>query len=192
VDVPLNPKSMMGFAVKLAERFGDEAYFAALCLRRGTVGPEPPHRVVQALLALERYGIMGGAIAAGAIRHGDCIAVSDERGELTYRELDQRTNALANAWRDRGLEPGEGVAILARNHRGFLESVFAGAKCGARVVLLNTSFAGPQIREVAGREGTDLLVYDDEYAEMVRRTSSRRGAATSPRLRAPARTRSMR
>ena len=57
------------------------------------------------------------------------------------------------------------MAILARNHRGFLEAVFAAAKCGARIVLLNTSFAGPQIREVATREGTDLLVYDEEYAD---------------------------
>ena len=37
----------------------------------------------------------------------------------------------------------------------------------ARSILLNTSFAGPQIREVAEREGTDLLVYDDEYAELL-------------------------
>ncbi len=57
------------------------------------------------------------------------------------------------------------MAILARNHRGFLDAIFAAAKCGARIVLLNTSFAGPQIREVAEREGTDLLVYDDEYSE---------------------------
>ena len=91
----------------------------------------------------------------------------DERGELTYKELHEHSNAIANAWRERGLEPGEGVAILVRNHRGFLEAVFAAAKCGARIVLLNTSFAGPQIREVAQREGTDLLVYDDEYAEML-------------------------
>jgi fatty-acyl-CoA synthase len=35
------------------------------------------------------------------------------------------------------------------------------------VILLNTSFAGPQIREVAEREGTDLLVYDDEYSEVL-------------------------
>ena len=104
---------------------------------------------------------------AGAIRHGDRAVMIDERGELSYKELDERTNALANAWRERGLEAGEGVAILARNHRGFLEAVFAAAKCGARIVLLNTSFAGPQIREVAEREGTDLLVYDDEYAEML-------------------------
>ena len=119
-------------------------------------------------LGFQRYGLLAGAVVAGAIRHGDRAVMIDERGELSYQELDQRTNALANAWRERGLEAGQGVAILARNHRGFLESVFAAAKCGARIVLLNTSFAGPQIREVAQREGTDLLVYDDEYADTLR------------------------
>ncbi|MEA2158163.1 MAG: fatty-acyl-CoA synthase, partial [Solirubrobacteraceae bacterium] len=157
------------------ERFGDEAYFAALCIRSGLVGPELPHRVAQLLLAFERFGMLGGAVAAGAIRHGDRTAVIDERGALTYRELDQRSSALANAWREHGLEPGEGVAILVRNHRGFLDAVFAAAKCGARIVLLNTSFAAPQIREVADREGTDLLVYDDEYGEMLEGVDPPRG-----------------
>ena len=131
------------------------------------VALEPPHHFAQALLAFQRYGLLGGTVAVGAIRHGDQLAMIDERGELTYKELDARSSALANAWRERGLEPEEGVAILVRNHRGFMESVFAAAKCGARIVLLNTSFAGPQIREVAGREGTDLLVYDDEYSKVL-------------------------
>ena len=116
------------------------------------------------LLAFERFGMLAGTVAIGAIRHGDRVAIRDELGDITYRQLDERTNALANAWREQGLAAGDGVAILVRNHRGFLEAVFAAAKCGARIVLLNTSFAAPQIREVAGREGTDLLVYDDEYA----------------------------
>ena len=163
----LDPKSIIRGSFKLAERAGDEAYFAALCVRRGVVGMDPPHRVAQMLLAFERYGMVGGAAVAGAARHGDRAAIIDERGELTYKQLDEHSNALANAWREHGLQPEEGVAILARNHRGFLESVFAAAKCGARIVLLNTSFAGPQIREVAEREGTDLLVYDDEYSEML-------------------------
>jgi fatty-acyl-CoA synthase len=119
------------------------------------------------LIAFERYGLLAGAVTIGAIRHGDQVAIRDERGDLTYRELDLRSNALANAWREVGLKPGDGVAVLARNHRGFLDALFAAAKCGARIILLNTSFAGPQIREVAGREGTDLLVYDDEYAEVL-------------------------
>src|SRR5205807_2366265 len=107
---------------------------------------------------------------------GDHVAIRAERGDVTYKELDARTNALANAWRERGLEAGDGVAILVRNHRGFLEAVFAAAKCGARIILLNTSFAGPQIREVAEREGTHLLVYDDEYRETLEGVEVERGS----------------
>jgi len=165
--VELDPRAIIKGSLKLAERAGDEAYFAALCVRSGVVGLEPPRRVAKMLLEFERYGLLGGSIAIGAIRDGDRAAMIDERGALTYAQLHENSSAIANAWRDRGFEPGEGVAILARNHRGFLEAVFAAAKCGARTVLLNTSFAGPQIREVAEREGTDLLVYDDEYAEVL-------------------------
>ena len=163
----LDPRTLVGGGLKLVERFGDEAYFAAVCIRSGMVGPELPHRVAQMLLAFERHGMLAGAVTIGAIRHGDRVAIRDERGDVTYSELDERTNALANAWYERGFRPGDGVAVLVRNHRGFLESVFAAAKLGAKIILLNTSFAGPQIREVAEREGTDLLVYDDEYAEVL-------------------------
>jgi fatty-acyl-CoA synthase len=131
------------------------------------LGPEPPQRVAQLVRGLQRYGLIGGAVVAGGLRYGDRAVMIDERGELTYTELDERSNALANSWREHGLKAGEGVAILARNHRGFLEAVFAAAKSGARIVLLNTSFAGPQIREVATREGTDLLVYDEEYGQIL-------------------------
>ena len=167
VSAARNPKGLIAGAAKLAERAGDEAYFAALSVRSGLIGPEPPQRVPQLVRGFQRYGLIGGAAVAGALRYADRAVMIDERGELSYRELDERTNALANAWREHGLTAGEGVAILARNHRGFIEAVFAAAKCGARIVLLNTSFAGPQIREVATREGTDLLVYDDEYSEIL-------------------------
>ena len=119
--VDLNPSELIRGGLKLAERAGDEAYFAALCIRSGVVGLEPPHRLAKLALAFERFGMLAGAVAVGAVRHGDRIAVIDERGELSYKQLHERSNAIANAWRERGLEPGEGVAILVRNHRGFLE-----------------------------------------------------------------------
>jgi fatty-acyl-CoA synthase len=173
LDIDL--KGITAGAERLIERFGDEAYFAIVCIRAGMVGLELPHRTAQILLGFERHGLLGGAVAMGGVRNGDRIAVSDERGELSYVQMHERSNALANAWRQHGLQPGEGVAILARNHRGFLDAVFAAAKCGAKIVLLNTSFAGPQIREVAGREGTDLLVHDDEYADQLDGIEPRRG-----------------
>jgi fatty-acyl-CoA synthase len=144
-------------------------------VRSGLVRPESPQRVARIARAYDRHGLLAAAVSIGAIRHGDRAALIDERGELTFQDLDRRSNALANGWRERGLQPGEGVAILVKNHRGLLDAVFAAAKCGARIVLLNTSFAGPQIREVAGREGTDLLVYDDEYGELLEGIDPPRG-----------------
>ena len=62
---------------------------------------------------------------------------------------------------------GDGVALLMRNHAGLIESVFACGKAGARIILLNTDFAGPQIRDVAEREGARLLICDEEYVPLL-------------------------
>jgi fatty-acyl-CoA synthase len=163
----VNLKRLLGTGTKLAIRAGDETYFARVCFRAGVFGIESPRRLARIVHSIERHGLLASSIAIGAIRHPDRVAVRDERGDLTYRELHERTNAVANGFRQRGLRPGDGVAILVRNHRGFLEAVFGAILCGARVILLNTSFAGPQLREVAEREGTDLLVYDDEFGAIV-------------------------
>ncbi|QVI24590.1 acyl-CoA synthetase [Nocardia tengchongensis] len=123
-----------------------------------------------------RYGTLAAGLRLSAARFGGRTAVIDELGELTFAELEDRSNRLANAWRERGLKPREGVAVLARNHRGLLDAIFAAAKCGARIILLNTDFAAPQIRDVASREGTDLLVYDDEYADLLGEVRPKRGS----------------
>ncbi|RZI91715.1 MAG: hypothetical protein EOO67_10095, partial [Microbacterium sp.] len=141
----------------------------------GMLRADPPWVLARAGAAIARYGAIGAALGIAAARFGDRIGVRDERGDLTYAELDRRSNAIANQWRDLGLRPGDGVALLIRNHRGFLESFYAAAKCGARIVLLNTDFAGPQIREVSAREGVDLFVHDEEYSPVLDGLSPRLG-----------------
>ncbi|EHN10154.1 Long-chain-fatty-acid--CoA ligase [Patulibacter medicamentivorans] len=162
-----DPRSLLSGATQLAGRANDEAHFALTLLRAGLLGPVAPHKAVGALRALERWGMLGAAIRVAAARHGDRVGVIDDRGSVTYAELDRRSNALANAWLAHGLLPGDGVAILCRNHRWFLLATFACAKAGARAIFLNTDFAGPQIREVSEREGTRMLVHDDEYGEFL-------------------------
>jgi fatty-acyl-CoA synthase len=152
---------------QLAERLGNEAYYAALCLRSGVVGLEPPWRIARMLLEVERYGTLGALSGIAALRHRDHLVMVDDLGELTYGELGERVDALATAWIEEGLQAGDGVALLERNHRGLLVALFAAARCGAKVILLNTGFSGPQIREVCEREGTDLLVYDEEFEHLV-------------------------
>ncbi|WP_405165703.1 acyl-CoA synthetase [Nocardia sp. NBC_01499] len=154
-------------ATGVARRAVDETYYATLAVRAGLVTPERPDRLAQIGAAVVRSGMLGALPTVAALRYRDRAALIDELGTVTFRELDQRTSALANAWRARGLRDGEGVAILVRNHRGFHYAVLAAAKCGARIVLLNTDFAGPQLREVVAREGADLLVFDEEYTEIL-------------------------
>lgn len=60
------------------------------------------------------------------------------------------------------------MAILARNHRWFVIANYGAARVGARTIMLNTEFSGPQIRDVSEREGAKLIIYDDEYAEAVK------------------------
>ena len=56
---------------------------------------------------------------------------------------------------------------MARNHRGFIDATVAGAKLGADILFLNTAFAGPQLVEVLEREDPKVVVYDEEFSELL-------------------------
>jgi fatty-acyl-CoA synthase len=149
-----------------------------LYARSGGLRLIQPGRILPVLRAVHRYGILGAATVITAARDPNGVALIDERGALSFGELDNRTNALANEWRRRGLGPGASLAILAGNHRGFLEAVFAAGKCGAGVLLLNTGFSSVQLADMLAREGPhlcDLLVYDEEYSAVVADVQPRLG-----------------
>jgi fatty-acyl-CoA synthase len=134
----------------------------------GLLGPTMPDRLVKAGIALWRFGpTPAAACVASAARYPDDLAVIDERGWLTFGELHHRTNALAHALADQGVNEGDNVALLCRNHRGFVEATVACSKLGANVLYLNTGFAGPQIAEVVARERAAALIYDDEFASLI-------------------------
>jgi fatty-acyl-CoA synthase len=158
---------------RLIWRIGDEGWAVLQLGRAGLLRPMSPLGLAAILRAVSDYGELGAAATLAAVRHRDAVGLIDERGALTFGDLDARSNAVANEWRRAGLRPGSTIAILARNHRGLLDALFAGTKTGARIVLLNTDFGSDQIREVIAREGAELLVYDDEYAEAVSATEVR-------------------
>ena len=81
-------------------------------------------------------------IATAAIHHPHEIAVIDERGSLSFERLHRRSNALARSFAAMGVGYGDGIGIMCRNHRGFLEATLAAAKLGASALYLNTMFAG--------------------------------------------------
>lgn len=106
-------------------------------------------------------------IAVSAQRCPNRPAIIDERGVLSYRELDGRANALAAALQQFPGGAPQVVGIMCRNHRGFVDALAASERIGADVLLLNTSFAGPALAEVVARERPGLIIYDDEFSDVV-------------------------
>ena len=134
----------------------------------GLLAAMRPDKYVRIAAALRREGITStSGIAMSARRCPTRPGFVDELGTLTYRELDQRANALAAALQQLTVDSPSSVGILCRNHRGFLDALAATDRIGADVLLLNTAFAGPALTEVIGRERPDVVIYDEEFAASV-------------------------
>jgi acyl-CoA synthetase (AMP-forming)/AMP-acid ligase II/uncharacterized membrane protein len=141
----------------------------------GVVRPMRPDRLLKFVQTLMRWG---RSPAAGAIalsnRYPNETMVADELGALTFSDIHRRSNALAHSLSDLGVVEGDGVGIMCRNHRGFIESTFAVSKLGANSLYLNTAFAGPQLAEVVDREGPKAIIYDEEFAGLLAEAGKRR------------------
>jgi len=162
----------MGMARSLAERarqsVADSVFELKVLREAGVVGLHRPDKSAKVVSAFIRWGASPAlGITTAAIHYPDEPALIDERGSLTFEELHRRSNALAHAFAGMGIGYGDGVGVMCRNHRGFIEATLAAAKLGASALYLNTMFAGPQLVEVMQREGPKALVYDEEFAGLL-------------------------
>ncbi len=135
--------------------------------RRGMIEPLRPDRAVHAARSIRRYGAFGGLLAHAAARYGDAPAVTDDTGTVSFAELEAASNALARGLVAGGVGQDAVIALLYRNHRGILLALTAANKVGARVVLMNTGFAGPQLADVCVREGVAAVLADEEFSDLL-------------------------
>ena len=134
----------------------------------GVLRPIPPAALARMGRTLKDWGTgPAGGFIAMAIREPRRVGLIDEKGSLTWGELHTRSNALARALAARGVGEGDSVAIMCRNHRGFVEACVATAKLGADILLLNTAFAGPQLVDVLEREGPQVVIHDEEFTGLL-------------------------
>ncbi|GAA4715758.1 AMP-binding protein [Nocardioides conyzicola] len=136
--------------------------------RAGVLRPHSPIALARAAKALKDWGVgPAGGFTAAALLDPRRTAIVDELGSLTYDEVHRRSNALARALADLGVSAGDGVAVMCRNHRGFIDASLATAKLGADILYLNTAFAGPQLVDVIERERPRVVIHDEEFAGLL-------------------------
>ena len=109
------------------------------------------------------YGPQATMAIQGGHKFPSLPALVDERGTLTYKQVDDMSTALARGLTGLGVGEGSVVGLLCRDHRGLVIAMAACGKLGARVVLMNTGFAKPQFAQVCERENVKIVLHDSEF-----------------------------
>ncbi|MCW2851717.1 MAG: acyl-CoA synthetase [Nocardioides sp.] len=160
---------------KLVLRASTLGVTAKVLAGSGVVRPYSPRVLAGLLKTVASWGTgPAGGFASLAVRAPHQVGLVDELGELTFGELHQRSNALARALRAQGVNEGDAVALMCRNHRGFVDASIAVAKLGADLLYLNTAFAGPQLVDVLEREKPTVVIHDEEFTELLAEADSGR------------------
>ena len=96
------------------------------------------------------------------------IAIRDlsANKELTYSELDIRSNKLAQWLQKNGVAKGDRVAILSQNCPEFFELEFACAKIGAIELPLNWRLTKPELEYILNDSTPSVLVYDAAFLDI--------------------------
>ncbi|WAC91223.1 long-chain-fatty-acid--CoA ligase FadD2 [Mycobacterium sp. Aquia_213] len=166
-NLPGLPGQAVSKVQQYVERGSAELHYVRKIFEAGAFKLESPLKTAALATDIAKWGEFGMLPSLNARRTPDRAALIDEEGEFSYKDLDEAAHAVANGLIDKGVKGGDGVAILARNHRWFVIANYGAARVGARIILLNSEFSGPQIKEVSEREGAKVIIYDDEYTNAV-------------------------
>ncbi len=114
--------------------------------------------------------IIGKVLAQRALISPDRMAMISEDKSLTYRQLNQRANQIANSLLKIGVSPGDRVGILMNNCNEFIETYFAVVKIGAVLVPLNIRLAPNEFDYILKDCGVSVFLFgsafDDKVGEM--------------------------
>lgn len=91
-------------------------------------------------------------------KSGNATALVCGEQKLSYLEMANRADHLANALKDRGVAKGDRVAYLGENHPSFVETFFACGLVGAIFVPLNTRLAAPELQFQLQDSGARILI----------------------------------
>jgi fatty-acyl-CoA synthase len=110
---------------------------------------------------------LGSWPARASRRRPDAPALHHLDSSMTYRELDERVNRLANGLADIGVRSGDRVAYVGANHPSFFETLFATAILAAVMVPLNTRLADAEVLQQLDDAAATVVIHDEAHAAVV-------------------------
>ena len=110
---------------------------------------------------------LGRLLSDTARLHSDRIGLVKGNESRTWREIDDRVNAMVAALKGLGLAKGDRILVLSRNNLQMFEAMWATFKLGAVWVACNFRLASPEVAYIAQNCRASAIIHDAGYDEHV-------------------------
>lgn len=97
----------------------------------------------------------------------DAIAVSDREGELSYRELDRRSDGLAARLRSLGAGPGYVVGVCLPRGIGAIVAMLSALKAGAAYTPVDLDLPQSRVSGILSDARVGIVITNEEHAGRV-------------------------
>jgi len=108
---------------------------------------------------------LGDLVTRAAERFPDRVAIYSDEGQVTYRELLRRVNALANWFLAAGMEKGDRIAGLLRRTPALIISFLAAAKAGGIYCPVNFKLDDAKLKEITHSIDPFAVMVDPSLTE---------------------------
>jgi len=102
------------------------------------------------------------------------LVIADTGETLTYRELDDGSNRVAQLLRSLGLKPGDRIGVMMRNSPWFPIVYWGATRCGVFVTLLSTHLKPAEAAYILSDSGSKALVLSASLGETPRALAAQR------------------
>lgn len=126
-------------------------------------GPLPPASLAAPFQSLIIGSLLDAAMTGSTRRH----IVYRDRPPISYRDLQSRVGRLASLLCDRGVEPGDTVAMLDWDSDRYLAAYFAVPMMGAVLQTVNIRLSPDQIRYTLQQSRARVLIIHRDFAPLV-------------------------
>src|SRR5690606_29634232 len=108
---------------------------------------------------------LGRLLSDAARRLPDRVGLVWGERQWSWRELDERVNALVAALKARGLGKGDRILVHSRNSNQLVESAWAAFKLGAVWVPTNVRLTPPEVAYLGKQSGARAMILEDAFCE---------------------------
>ncbi|WP_300379216.1 acyl-CoA synthetase [Henriciella sp.] len=86
--------------------------------------------------------------------------------QVTFKQLDQRSNQIAHLFRENGINPGDTIAIFAENSARYFEIAWAAQRSGLYYVCISSRLTPPEVQYIVEDSGAKVLISSASLASV--------------------------